>query len=66
MARKKIVPEAAEHEKRENRFSRDQLLASERFREKRDLLGALLLEGRRYTISNVEGLIEKYMKGKVK
>lgn len=52
--------------KKENDFTKEQLLASERFRERKDILDALLTEGERYTISGAEQMIENYMKGKVK
>lgn len=47
------------------RFDREQLLASERYRSRRDLAEALLEKGRQYTIEEAEGLISGYMKGKV-
>lgn len=58
--------EAQESAQAENRFTREQLLSSARFRDRRDLLGALLEPGRLYTIAEAEGKIEKYRKGKVK
>lgn len=66
MAEKKKMPAAAEPVRKENRFLKEQLIASERFREKKDILNALLADGMEYTASEAEGLIEKYMKGKVK
>ncbi len=56
----------APEEKKENKFSKGQLLASERFREKRDMINAFLDEKEQYTIQDVEEMIGKYMKGKVK
>ena len=50
----------------ENRFSKSQLLVSEHFRDRRDLVDALLDDGGSYTVKSVEEKIEKYMKGKVK
>lgn len=47
-------------------FSREQLLASGRFRDRRDLLNALLSPEKTYTVSDVEQAISKYMKGRVK
>ncbi len=47
-------------------FSKEQLLAAERFRGRRDIVNALLAEGGQYTIAEVEQLIEKYMKGRVR
>ena len=53
-------------EKVESLFSTEQLLSAERFRDRRDILTALLEPGRQYTLKSVEELIEKYMKGQVK
>lgn len=50
----------------ETDFTKEQLLSSERFQGKRDLLNALLKENQTYTVSQAEEMIEKYMKGKVK
>lgn len=53
-------------EKREHKFSKEQLLASGRFRGKRDLVDALLDGKKQYTIRNAEEIIENYLKGKVR
>ena len=68
MAGKKKTPEAdqAVTGKVENKFSKEQLIASNRFRERRDILEALLETGELYTVKAVEEKIESYMKGKVK
>ena len=68
MAEKKRVPEtvAVRSGKGENKFSKEQLAASERFQERRDILEALLTDGELYTVKAVEEKIESYMKGKVK
>ncbi len=50
----------------ENKFSKEQLLMSERFRNRRDIADALLDDGVLYTVKDVEQKIENYMKGKVK
>lgn len=47
-------------------FTKEQLIHSERFRDKRDLLNALLRENKLYAVSQAEEMIEIYMKGKVK
>ena len=51
----------ADDRKAENQFSKEQLLASERFRNRRDILEA----GELYTVKAVEEKIQSYMKGKV-
>lgn len=50
----------------ETLFSKEQLLSSEKFRDRRDILNALLSSEGQYTVKAVEGKIEDYMKGKVK
>lgn len=49
----------------ETKYTAGQLKASGRYRGKRDLLDALLKEDKTYTFTEVEELIEKFMKGKV-
>ncbi len=51
--------------KRENLFSKDQLLNSERFRGRRDILNVLLRDDKEYSVESAELMIEKYLKGKV-
>lgn len=68
MAGKKKTIEAVPVDtgKTENKFSKEQLAASERFRDRRDIVEALLVTGELYTVRAVEEKIESYMKGKVK
>ncbi len=68
LAGKKKASEAvaADIGEAENKFSKEQLAASERFRERRDILEALLVDGELYTVKAVEEKIENYMKGRVK
>ena len=51
---------------KEPAFTKIALVNSKRFRDKRDIVSALLEDGVEYTISEVEMMITKYMKGKVK
>lgn len=46
-------------------FSRAQLLASGRYRDRQDLVSALLQDGRTYGIEEVDKLVEGFLKGKV-
>lgn len=46
-------------------FEKRQLLESRRFRDKKDLLEAILLDGKEYTMEEVEQRIDDYRKGKV-
>ncbi len=59
-------PAASEPEKIEKLFSKEQLLAVKRFRERKDIVNALLSPDKQYTVEAVEQMIEKYMKGLVK
>lgn len=49
----------------EPKFTKESLVNSKRFRNERDLIVALLEDDVEYTISEVEEMITKYMKGKV-
>lgn len=57
---------AARSEQTEPMFSKEQILASARFANRRDLVDALLDTDKSYTLKTVDNLIEKYMKGQVK
>ena len=63
---KGIQEDAMNAGKIENKFSKEQLIASKRFQDRRDILEALLVTGKKYTVKAVEEKIEIYMKGKVK
>lgn len=49
----------------ESKFSKEQLLAAKCFEGRRDIVAALLAQGKQYTIKEVQEKIENYMKGKV-
>ena len=51
--------------KKEVKYKKDQILASAKYASKKDVLNALL-DDKEYTLQEVDGLIEKFMKGKVK
>lgn len=57
---------AAKSEQTELMFSKEQILASDRYVNRRDLVDALLDTDKSYTLETVDNLIEKYMKGQVK
>ena len=48
------------------KFSKGQLLASNRFKERRDALNAVLEDDKSYTNAEAEKLLIDFMKGKVK
>ena len=50
----------------EQEFSKEQIVAAVIYRDKRDLVDALLDDKKKYTFETVDNLIEKYMKGQVK
>lgn len=47
-------------------FGKEQILASVKYRNKRDLVNALLEKDKKYTMEQVDDLIDQYMKGQVK
>lgn len=49
-----------------DKFTKEQLLISSKFKHNRDLISVLLENDKKYSIDDVEKLIEKYMKGSVK
>ncbi len=51
--------------KQENGFTKEQILASEKYSDKRDILGALLRDNSIYTDEQISSAINKFMKGKV-
>lgn len=46
-------------------FTKAQLMVSNKYANRRDLIGSLLDDNADYTIVQVDTLIEKYLKGKV-
>jgi len=49
----------------EVKFSKEQLLSSSQFAKRKDLLCAVLEEGRQYTVREAETEIKKFLKRKV-
>lgn len=47
-------------------YTKEQLVASKRYANRRDLIRALLDDGKAYTLTEVDGLVNNYMKGKVR
>lgn len=50
----------------EKKFSKEQIVSSDKYCKYRDLVNALLDDEKKYTFETVDNLIEKYMKGQVK
>lgn len=65
-ARKKT---AGENEKKQDvqvEFTKEQIVESEKFCDRRDLVDALLDAGKKYTMEQVDEMIQEYMKGQVR
>ena len=65
-AAKKRESTGAKVQQTEPQFSKEQIVASDKYRSQRDLVDALLEEDKKYTIATVDKMIEEYRKGKVK
>lgn len=52
--------------KQESKFNKAQILKSKKYIHRRDVLSAILSDKEEYTISQIDSLLEKFMKGKVK
>lgn len=60
------VQENEQVQKKESKFTKEQIVVAKRFQHQRDLVTAVLDDDKQYTMTEVETLMEKYMKGKVK
>jgi hypothetical protein len=58
MAKKKDVPSVGT-------FSKEKILKSKRFEDRRDLLNAVLKENELYSMDDVQTMLDEYLKGKV-
>lgn len=61
----KAAAEEKAAEKESARYTREQILGSRRYRGQRDLICALLEDGKRYSLEEVDHLVDGYLKGKV-
>lgn len=52
--------------KKESKFTKEQILKSKKYIHRRDILTALLSDKEEYTISQIDSLLDSFMKGKVK
>lgn len=50
----------------ERKFTKEQIIASARYRNRKDMVSALLDDGKTYTITEVDQKVDQIMKGKVK
>ncbi len=51
--------------KTKNTYTKDQILTSEKYAKRRDLVNALLEDDKEYIIMDVDAMMEKFLKGKV-
>lgn len=65
-ARRSAAAEKPTENKVESLFSKEQILAAERFKSRKDLLNTLLSDDKKYTITTVEQLMDDFLKGQVK
>lgn len=56
----------ANDEKKPAEYTKEQILASKKYRDSRDLLNALLADKKKYTLEAVEKKMDEFKKGKVK
>lgn len=54
-----------EQKKKEVSYSKEQILASKKYRNRKDIVSAVLSGGKSYTQEEVGQAIEQFMKGKV-
>ena len=52
--------------KGEVKFTKEQIVSSKKYKEQSDIVRALLDDNGTYTVKDVDGIIEKFRKGKVK
>ena len=64
--KKKVDEVQTNVEQTEAKFSKEQLIASDKYANRRDLVSALFDDNETYTIATVDKKIEEFMKGKVK
>ena len=62
MAKKKMVETKPETV---SSYSKEQILGSKKYINRKDILGVLLTDGEKYTFEKVDSLLEKFMKGTV-
>lgn len=66
-----IVPRAARNQEKAEKpkqpvkYTKAQILAAKKFRNRRDLLGVLLVDDREYEVEEVEQVMSEFLEGKV-
>lgn len=46
-------------------YTKEQILSAKKYKNRRDALGVVLVDGETYTLETVDSLLETFMKGKV-
>jgi len=59
-------PAKAEKQKQPVKYTKAQILAAKKYRNRRDLLGVLLVDDREYELEEVEQVMSEFLEGKVK
>lgn len=62
----KVATEEVSATQEEVKFTKEQIVKAKKYRDRRDLVNALLVRDNSYTLSEVDELIDKFMKGSVK
>lgn len=60
----KVVKEVATKQE-ETKFTKEQIIKAKKYRDRRDLVNAILVNNNSYTLTEVDELINKFMKGSV-
>lgn len=61
-----VEVQAVQEVQGEPEFTKEQILASAKYRNRRDLVNALLVDGENYTLEKVNEKMNDFMKGQVK
>lgn len=62
----KVATEEVSATQEEVKFTKEQIVKAKKYRDRRDLVNALLVRDNSYTLSEVDELIDKFMKGSVR
>ena len=60
-----MATKKTENVKQESKFSKEQILSSAKYSNRRDALNVVLSDDKTYTHEEVDTLLNKFMKGKV-
>lgn len=66
MAKTDVIPEVEETAAQVVTFSKEKILKTKKYANRRDLLGVLLEDGKVYTFAEVDKIVEEFLKVEVK